>query len=55
MAPRVISTPRRRKARKTYELKKRLENLKTVRFGNRQFTVRYKRVGLRNLRQRKAI
>ena len=52
MTPRVISTPRRRRVRKTYVLKKRLESPKTVRFGNMQFTVRYERVGLRNLRRR---
>ena len=54
MVPRVISAPRRR-ARKTYKLKKRLEHPKTVRFGNTQFTVRYKRAGLRNLRRSKLI
>ena len=52
MTPKVISTPRRGRARKTYVWKKRLESPKTVRFGNKQFTVRYERVGLRNLRRR---
>ena len=52
MAPRVISTLRRRRARKTYVLKKRLENPKAARFGNTQFMVRYERVELRNLRWR---
>ena len=51
MIPRVTSTARRR-ARKTYVLKKILESPKTVRFGNTQFTARYERVGLRNLRRR---
>ena len=37
MTPRVISIARRRRARKTYVLKK---SPKTVRFGNTQFTVR---------------
>ena len=52
MSPRVFSAAKRRRARKTYVLKKRLESPKTVRFGNTQFTVRYERVGLRNLRHR---
>ena len=52
MTPRVISTARKRRARKTYVLKKRLQSSKTVRFGYTQFTVRYERVGLRNLRRR---
>ena len=52
MIPRVTSTARRRRARKTYVLKKILESPKTVRFGNTQFIARYERVGLRNLRRR---
>ena len=52
MAPRVISrTRRRRRARKTYVLKKKLLEIpKRIKFRNMEFTVRYKTVGLRNLR-----
>ena len=52
ITPRVISTARRRRARKTYVSKKRLESPKTARFGNTQFMVRCESVGLRNLKCR---
>ena len=40
MAPRVTLTLRRRRTRKTYVLKKRLENPKSIRFENIQFMVK---------------
>ena len=46
-------TPRRNKSgRKTYLLKRRLATPKSVKFGNTQFTVRYERIGTKNLRRR---
>ena len=45
---RVKTTPKRSsvnyKFRSRYILKERLENPKTVKFGNKQFVVRYKRI-----------
>ena len=45
---RIKSTPKRSlprlKFRRKYVIKARLENPKVVKFGNKQFTVRYKRI-----------
>ena len=46
---RTITTPRRRKGKKTYELKRKLQTPKVVTLGSKQFTVRYERTGIRNL------
>ena len=47
------TTPRRNESgRKTYILKRRVATPKLVKFGNTQFTVRYERIGTKNLRRR---
>ena len=46
---RTITMPRRRKGKKTYVLKRKLQMPKVVRLGNKQLTVRYDRIGIRNL------
>ena len=38
--------------KKTYILKRRLATTKSVKFGNTQFTVRYERIGTKNLSRR---
>ena len=47
----TITMPRRRKGKKTYVLKRKLQMPKVVRLGNKQLTVRYDRIGIRNLRR----
>ena len=49
---RTKTTPRRivpRFKRKRYIIKQKLENPKVVKFGNKQFTVRYKRISKKRL------
>ena len=50
---RTKTTPRRIRSRpsllKRLIIKQRLENPKVVKFGNKQFTVRYKRISKRKL------
>ena len=50
---RTKTTPRRRakSGKKIYVIKRRLANLKSVRFGNAQFTVRYERIGKKHVRR----
>ena len=54
---RTKTTPRRKRSegKKTYILKRRLANPKSVRFRNTQFTVRYERIGksIRIIRNKK--
>ena len=52
MARTKTRPPRNKRGRKTYILKRRLETPKSVKFGNTQFTVRYERIGTKNLRRR---
>ena len=48
---RTKTTPQRNKSgRKTCILERRLATPKSVKFGNTQFTVRYERIGKKNLR-----
>ena len=48
---RTKTTPQRNKSgRKTYILERRLATPKSVKFGNTQFTIRYERIGTKNLR-----
>ena len=50
---RTKTTPQRNKSgSKTYILKRRLTTPKSIKFGNTQFTVRYERIGTKNLRRR---
>ena len=51
---RTKTIPRRKRSggKKTYILKRRLANPKSLRFGNTQFTVRYERIGTKSLRNR---
>ena len=44
--------PRNPSGREMYILKRRLAAPKSVKFGNTQFTVRYERIGTKNLRRR---
>ena len=48
---RTKTTPRRIRSRllKKFIIKQRLENPKVVKFGNKQFTVRYRRISRRRL------
>ena len=45
------TTPRKIKGKKTYILKRKLQTPKVVRFGKKQFTVRYERIGVKKLRR----
>ena len=46
---RIKRTLKRRTLRKKYIIKQRLQTPKTVKFGNKQFTVRFKRISKRSL------
>ena len=48
---RTKTTPRRVKGKKTYILKRKLQTPKVARFGNTQFTVRYERIGVKQIAQ----
>ena len=45
-----MAKQRRAARKKQFIIKRRLENPKSVRFGNKSFTVRYERIGRRGLR-----